>query len=225
MSEHVHQHVPEELQEPGYAGTGRERIFEVLAIVLLSAAVIGTAWSGYQAARWSGREAHNFALAAALHAKSTRAVARAGEDRVQDLADFERWLDLETTGDQTLANLHADHFRGALRTAFDAWLTQDPLNNPNAIPTPLKMPQYHQAEAERAANLESEADHLLEDGSTARDHADEYVLTTVFFASVLFFAGISLRISTERLRIGILGLGVAFLLYGVVQIILLPTLL
>ena len=224
MSEHVHQHVPEELQEPGHAGTGREQILEVLAIVLLSAAVIGTAWSGYQAARWSGREAHNFALAAALHAKSTRAVTRAGEDRVQDLADFERWLDLETTGDQTVANLHADHFRGALRTAFDAWLAQDPLNNPTAIPTPLKMPQYHQAEDARANHIEAQADHLLEDGATARDRADEYVLTTVFFASVLFFAGISLRISRERLRMGILGLGVAFLLYGVVHIILLPTL-
>lgn len=216
--------MPEELQESRHAGTGREQILEVLAIVLLSAAVIGTAWSGYQAARWSGREAHDFALAAALHAKSTRAVTRAGEDRVQDLADFERWLDLETTGDQALANLHADHFRGALRSAFDAWLMQDPLNNPTAIPTPLKMPQYHQAEDERANHLEAAADHLLEDGATARDRADEYVLTTVFFASVLFFAGISLRISRERLRMGILGLGVAFLLYGVVQIILLPTL-
>jgi hypothetical protein len=87
------------------------------------------------------------------------------------------------------------------------------------------MPEYHPAEAERAAQLERNADHLVEDGSTARDRADEYVLNTVFFASVLFFAGISLRISTERLRIGILALGVAFLVYGVVQIILLPTLL
>ncbi len=223
MSEHVHQHVPEELQESGYADTRRERIFEVLAIVLLSAAAIGTAWSGYQAARWSGREAHNFALAEGTHAKSTREVDSAGEARVQDLADFERWLDLETTGDQTLANVHAAHFQGALRTAFDAWLTQDPLNNPDAIPTPLKMPQYHQAEAERAAQLETNADHLIEDGSTARDRADEYVLNTVFFASVLFFAGISLRIASERLRMGILGLGVAFFVYGVVQIILLPT--
>ena len=220
----MHQHVPEELQEPWHAGAGRDRIFEILAIVLLSTAAIGTAWSGYQAARWSGREAHNFALAEGLHAKSTRAVVSAGEARVQDLADFERWLDLETTGDQTLADLHAAHFRGALRTAFDAWLAEDPLNNPNAIPTPLKMPQYRQAQAERAAQLEKNADQLVEDGSTARDRADEYVLNTVFFASVLFFAGISLRISTERLRIGILGLGVAFLLYGVVEIILLPTL-
>jgi hypothetical protein len=73
------------------------------------------------------------------------AVIRAGEDRVRDLADFERWLDLETTGDQTLANLHASHFQGELRTAFAAWLAQDPLNNPNAIPTPLNMPQYTQA--------------------------------------------------------------------------------
>jgi len=224
VSEHVHQHVPEELQESGYADTRRERIFEVLAIVLLSAAAIGTAWSGYQAARWSGREAHNFALAEGTHAKSTREVVSAGEARVQDLADFERWLDLETTGDQTLANLHAAQFQGPLRIAFDAWLTQDPLNNPNAIPTPLKMPQYHQAEAQRAARLETNADHLIEDGSTARDRADEYVLITVFFASVLFFAGISLRISKDRLRISVLGLGVAFLLYGVVQIFLLPTL-
>lgn len=220
----MHQHVPEELQEPGHASTGRERMLEVLAIVLLSAAAIGTAWSGYQAARWSGREAHNFALADRSHAKSTRAVVRAGEDRVQDLADFERWLDLETVGDQTLADLHAAHFRGALRTAFDAWLAQDPLNNPNAIPTPLKMPEYRQPEAERAAHLESEADHLIEDGATARDRADEYVLTTVFFASVLFFAGISLRIGREWLRMAVLGLGVAFLGYGVVHIILLPTL-
>ena len=225
MSEHVHQHVPEELHELDEGSTGRERMLEVLAIFLLSAAAIGTAWSGYQAARWSGREAHNFALADRSHAKSTRAVVRAGEDRIQDLADFERWLDLETTGDQTLADLHAAHFRGELRTAFDAWLAQAPLNNPNAIPTPLKMPEYRQTDAERAAQLETEADHLLEDGATARDRADEYVLITVFFASVLFFAGISLRIARNWLRMGILGLGIAFLLYGVVQIFLLPTLL
>ena len=71
MSEHVHQHVPEELTESGHAEARRERVLEVFAIVLLSAAAIGTAWSGYQAARWSGREAHNFALADASHARST----------------------------------------------------------------------------------------------------------------------------------------------------------
>jgi hypothetical protein len=224
VSEHVDQHVPEELIESGSAETRSGRALEVFAIVLLSAAAIGTAWSGYQAARWSGREAHNFALADAAHARSTRAATLASEGRVQDVADFERWLDLETVGDSTRADFHAAHFDDELRTAFVPWLAQDPLNNPNAIATPLKMPQYHQAAAERSAHLEAVAEHLLEDGVTARDRADEYVLTTVFFASVLFFAGISLRIARQWLRIGVLALGVAFFVYGVVHLILLPTL-
>jgi len=224
VSEHVHQHVPEELAEAGDASGARARILEILAVVMLSTAAIGTAWSGYQAARWAGREAHRFAEADALHAKSTRAVTRAGEDRLQDLSDFERWLDLQTTGNLPLADFHAQHFRDEFRPAFDAWLAQDPLNDPNAIPTPLKMPQYRPAEAARADQLEAEADHTLEVGTTARDRADEYVLTTVFFASVLFFAGISLRISREGLRMVVVGLGIAFLVYGAVQLIVLPTL-
>ncbi len=119
---------------------------------------------------------------------------------------------------------HVQHFRPELRVAFDAWLAQDPLHNPAAAPTPLKMPQYQPAEAANATRLEQHADKLLEDGTTARDRADEYVLTTVFFASVLFFAGISLRIRLIGLRIVVLGVGLASFAYGAVQLIVLPTL-
>jgi len=86
------------------------------------------------------------------------------------------------------------------------------------------MPQYQPAEAANATRLEQHADKLLEDGTTARDRADEYVLTTVFFASVLFFAGISLRIRLIGLRIVVLGVGLASFAYGAVQLIVLPTL-
>jgi hypothetical protein len=223
MSEHVHQHVPEELHEPADTATRRARLLEVVGVVMLSIAAVGTAWSGYQAARWSGLEAHDFAHADALHSRSTRALTRAGQDRAQDLSDFERWLDLVSLGNQPLADLHALHFRPELRVAFDAWLAQDPLNNAAAIPTPLKMPEYRPAESARAADLEKDADHTLEAGATARDRADEYVLTTVFFASVLFFSGISMRIRSIRLRTLILAIGTAFLVYGAVQLILLPT--
>lgn len=225
MSEQVHQHVPEELSERTNATTRRGRYLEVVAIVMLSTAAIGTAWSGYQAARWAGREAHRFAESDALHSRSTRAVARAGENRVQDVSDFEHWLDLESTGNTALADVAVQHFRDELRAAFDPWLAQDPLHNPGAIPTPLKMPQYHSAQEELASHLEAEGDHNIELGTTARDRADEYVLITVFFASVLFFAGISLRVRSERLQMVVLGIGVAFLVYGAVQLVVLPRLL
>ena len=98
---------------------------------------------------------------------------------------------------------------------------QQPERDPHAA----EHAPVHPGRGRPATKLETAADQLVEDGATARDRADEYVLTTVFFASVLFFAGISLRITRPVLRMVILGLGVAFLGYGVVQIFLLPTLL
>src|SRR5450759_531871 len=50
-------HTPHELSEPGAGTTHRERTLELLATLLLSIATVGIAWSGYQAARWSGIEA------------------------------------------------------------------------------------------------------------------------------------------------------------------------
>lgn len=223
MGEHVHVHTPEELTEPSEAATQRERLFEIVAIVLLALAAVGTAWSGYQAARWSGEEAHDFAQADATHARATRALTRAGQDRLQDLTDFERWLDLSTRGDLRLADVQVEHFRTEFRPAFDAWMALDPINDPDAPRDPLRMPQYHSSHLDNELRLEREATNLLEHGAESRDHADEYVLTTVFFASVLFFAGISLRVRSETLRVVILAIGVAFLLYGAVQLVVLPT--
>ena len=54
-------------------GNRKRNRFEVLATILLAFAAVATAWSGYQAARWSGREAHNFALADTLHVRATHA--------------------------------------------------------------------------------------------------------------------------------------------------------
>jgi hypothetical protein len=221
---HVHLHTPEELTEPPEhpAEDGRDRLLEVLAILLLALAAVGTAWSGYQAARWSGAEAHDFAEADALHARSTRALTRAGQDRLQDLSDFERWLDLTTRGDANLAAVQVLHFRPEFRPAFDAWIALDPLVNADAPRDPLKMPQYEPEGYVHAADLERDADTLFEDGTEARDHADSYVLTTVFFALVLFFAGISLRIRSVRLRAVILAIATAFLVYGTVELVVLP---
>jgi hypothetical protein len=44
------------------------------------------------------------------------------------------------------------------------------------------------------------------------------VLTTVFFAAVLFFAGISMRFVWQRMRIAVLALGSLFLVYAIVLV-------
>ena len=80
------------------------------------------------------------------------------------------------------------------------------------------------ANAVKADKLEKLGDVRFEQGKDATEHADDYVFVTVFFAVVLFFGGISLRFAWMPMRLLILGLGAALLVYGAIRIGTLPTL-
>lgn len=225
MSEHSHVHAPHELTEPGHdALSSRERGLELSAVLLLSIATLCIAWSGYQAIRWSGLQARRYAQASTARALANRALTLGGQERLQDLLNFNRWLETTTTGDTTLSNLYARRFRPEFRPAFTAWIAQNPLQNDQAIASPLQMPQYRLADLEKADRLEHEGDRRFDEAKDATEHADDYIFGTVFFAAVLFFAGISMRFAWTRMRFTVLVLAAAFLLYGIVQLTSLPTL-
>jgi hypothetical protein len=135
-----------------------------------------------------------------------------------------RWLETTTQGEPDLADLYERRFTPEFRPAFDAWTAQgDPLHDPDAVASPLLMPEYAPAAMARANELESEAEEHFNEGKEATENADKYIFGTVFFAAVLFFAGMSLRFEWPALRLAVLGLGALFLAYGVVQIASLPT--
>ena len=64
------------------------------------------------------------------------------------------------------------------------------VTNPGAIPGPLYMPQYHPPALARSAALDAAADNLYTQGTDAKDDDDHYILSTVFFAAVLFLAAL-----------------------------------
>jgi hypothetical protein len=225
VSEHVHVHAPHELTEQHDGPKLRhERAFELMATLLLALATVGIAWSGYQGARWNGRQAREYAQANTARNLANRAATTGGQQRTQDLLNFNRWLEVTTTNDQTLAQLYERRFRPEFLPAFEAWLAQDPLNNPAAEASPLRVPQYHVAELEKADRLEQTGTEHFERGKEATENTDSYVLTTVFFATVLFFAGISLRFVWSPMRIAVLVLGAISLGWAVVLFASLPTL-
>ena len=84
------------------------------------------------------------------------------------------------------------------------------------------MPEYRPPEAARAAALDATADGLYRDGTTAKNNGDNYILSTLFFAAVLFFAGISLRLGWRPLRVAVLAMAAVLLLSGVVYVLTLP---
>ena len=84
------------------------------------------------------------------------------------------------------------------------------------------MPQYKLANFERADRLERTGDLRFEQGKEATEHADQYIFATVFFATVLFFAGISMRFAWAPMRITVLGLGFLSFTYAAIKLLSLP---
>lgn len=216
---HVHAHVPHELAEPPeheQKVPRRERILEFAAVLLLSFATLATAWSGYQAALYSGKQSQRYAQASALRIHSQNQATVAGQFRLEDLLLFNRWLDAHETGNHHLEGIYVRRFRARFVPAFNAWIAEHPFTNRRAKPSPLYEPEYHPAQASRAIALDRTADIRYEEGTAAKELDDKYILSTVFFAAVLFFSGISLRLDWRPLRIAILAFGTCMLVGGLI---------
>lgn len=219
---HVHVHQPHELDESGGPPSRRERVLELAAVLLLSITTVATAWCGYQAARWSGDQSQNYARASTNRAKAQQSATTAGQLRIDDLLLFNNWLNAHDAGDTRLADTYRRRFRPEFEPAFRAWLAQHPFTNRNAIPGPQYMPQYHLEAGSLAKSFDAKADDLFTQGSDAKSNDDKYILSTVFFAAVLFFAGISLRLDWRPLRVFVLGAGTVMLVTAAVFVLTLP---
>ena len=225
IPEAVHVHAPQELVDGGQGATSRgERILELAAVLLLSVATVFIAWSGYQAAKWSGRQAERYAQASTARALANRSSTTAGQERLQDLLNFNRWLETSTEGNEQLTSPLRRRFRPEFVPAFNAWLAEDPIHNGRRSPARCRFPQYKLADAEKADRLERLGDHRFDQAKDATENADKYIFGTVFFAAVLFFAGISMRFNWRPMRTTVLVLAACFLAYGAVQLARLPTL-
>jgi len=121
-----------------------------------------------------------------------------------------------------LAKMYENRFRPEFRPAFEAWLATDPFNNPDAPPGPLYMPEYVVSDAEEARQLDQEAAQLFAEGETANEVSDRYVLNTVFLAACLFFIAIGERFEWIPVRVAILVMAAAMLIYGVYHLTIYP---
>jgi hypothetical protein len=219
---------------------GGDRI-ELIATIILAIATILTAWSAFQAGKWGGTQAINFSEAGVARTESTRADTRAGQLSQIDVAMYIDWAtaisDELQTGAITLSDTSAyaptdgtvsgflyKRFRVEFLPAVDAWLATDPINNADAPKTPFEMDEYVVADHILAEELSAEADLKGGDARDANQNGDNYVLTMVLFASVLFFAGVSSKLAANRNRLIALGFGIFLLLSGIIILASLPVL-
>lgn len=228
----------EAAEEKRREGHRLDRRFELTEAILLSLAAILGAWTGFQATKWSGVQANEYSLASATRIEANRAAELADQERLADIVMFTEWLaageregilqELAESGDpyvpdpELLSGFLYQRFRPEFAVAVDAWVATDPRGDPEAPPSPFAMPEYQLAAEADAAELDREADDHAADARRANQRSDNYVLMTIMFATVLFFAGISSKMDTARARIFLLGMGTVVLVVAAAIVLSFP---
>lgn len=227
--------------EPG-AGDAQERgqTLELLTTILLAAATILTAWSAFQATKWSGTQANSYAQAGALRVDSAKANTRYGVDAGIDVQTFLQWvtaLGAERAENPTASEAPDGSYvpdpssasgfiylrmRDEFKPAIQEWVALRPLTNPDAPETPFALPSYRPQAERESKRLSADAEIASATARQANQRGDNYVMLTVLFASVLFFASLSTKLKAPRNQWIMFGFATVLIVAGIVTLATFP---
>jgi hypothetical protein len=185
--------------------------------------VVLSAWAAYQATRWSGEQADKYAQSAALRAEASGHSNAASRQIQVDVATFLAWSQAAAQEDQRLADFLRTRFRAEFVPAFDAWRAGTTLDA-QGLPagTPFDQPDYRLAEQAAANDLLAKADAAMLEAQRDNEIGDNFVLTAVLFASVLFFAGTAAKFRPPWIRWSMIAVAVVVFALGVGVVVSLP---
>lgn len=199
-----------------------ESPIDAVLVAILAVASLVAAWSAYQAHHWGSEQTSEYARASKLRTESTRQSTRAMQLTVIDTVTFTAYTDAVATGNAALADFYQTRFRSDFVPAFNAWMRQNPLTNPEAPSSPFAMREYALPETIAAQTYDAQGEEAFAHGEEAKDHSEQYVLNTVILATVLFFAGIAPRVRWVPARLALMSMSVLFLFIGMFDVITLP---
>lgn len=198
---------------PAPARPGHVR--EVLTVVVLAVTAVLTAWSVFEASQWGGEMSIAFSKASSARIEASRHESQADAARGYDLQTFAVWVQAVAEGDEPLAAFVRQRFSPHFGPAVDEWLATQPLQDPSAPASPFVMPSYEPPGTAEAAAADARAEDMFARGLVLDERSDRYTFLTVLFALVLFFASLSTRGRTERVRWVLLGVAVVMVVAGI----------
>jgi hypothetical protein len=87
------------------------QILEIGEAIVLAIVAIATAWSGYQAALWTGEQAQLYGKSSKLRIQAEGVATTADQERLYNAATVAEWLKAEANGQKKLSRLF-ENFRG-----------------------------------------------------------------------------------------------------------------
>jgi hypothetical protein len=202
-------------------GPRGDRLLEILAVVLLGIATVGTAWCGFQSSMWNGIDDDSKLAATQARIESSRIYNTSTTAAAYDATMVARYAEAYRADDKKLM---AFYRRTLVRKEFlpvlDRWVAMADRGQtpPNLMQDKqyleLIMGPYQKAEA-RTAELDAASD-------SAGTIANTYVLMTLLLAMALFFAGVTSSFRYPVVRLMLLAACMFTIAIAAIRIVDLP---
>ncbi len=211
-------------KEPDEGKKKTQRIIEIVILVLLATATVASAWCVYEASAWGNVQMENVGAIALLQAQSIRLTNDDNTLRTIDVNMFLSWVQAASENQTGRMVFLEDRFRDEFRPAFNEWLQAA---KPGEIPqgTPFSLPSYSLKTSRELEQLKLNMSVNLDNVRQANANSDSYILTTVFGALVLFFAGVSGKWKWPVVTLVFIGIAVIFLVIVLQRVFTLPVIL
>jgi hypothetical protein len=177
-----------------------DRILELFAAALLGLATVATAWCAYQAARWNDEETDLSRESAQFRLEASRQFGLGTQRVAYDATIAALYAQAIVSGQENLQEFYREALvRPDFLPVIEEWERQVAAGED---PTNLTQNQeYLDAQLTSSRTADADAERLLQEGQDASDNASDYIQTTIFLASALFFAGITSNFRARTVRL------------------------
>jgi len=170
-------------------GSFIDRLIEMVTVLVLGLATVGTAWCGYQAAQWNGVQSTATSTSTDQRVEASRLFGVATQKVSYDssmIAQYAQAVQAKNT--QLVAFYRATLIREELLPVIDRWEAQI-----RAGGTPTRLiddTSYMDAQLGPYRTATAKADASSKQALEAGDISHDYVINTILLAVALFFSGV-----------------------------------
>jgi len=189
----------------------------IIAAVLLGIAAVLTSWSAFRESLTSDLVLKNYSEQQATIALATDTYGRADQQETLEISLFLEWAVAVSAGNVDASSYLEKVMSDELFASVEWWAEEPEETSP---PTPFNDANPYYADLPSQL-LVAEGDILIEEASTLREKAevadgqsDRFDLANVFFAVVLFIAGLTTIVQRRSIQLAFLALSSAGLIAG-----------
>src|SRR5262249_18910995 len=122
--------------------TEKKKWVEPVAALLMALATLSTAWCSFESAAWTRKSNRLMNEFNTLERKAGVLTVQGMQQATIHTGMFMQALAAHQAGNENLVNFYVQRFPPELRKAYDAWIAQNPFENPKADPHPFVSKLY-----------------------------------------------------------------------------------